>query len=92
MLIECKLACLQAIKKHENAHVTYQKQLLDEGVVKKEQIDEIHDNISKILSSEYEAVCSLPRHLPALDSLSLVFSCGHASAWHDLLRASCACG
>ena len=67
MLSERKLVCLQAIKKHENAHVTYQKQLLDEGVVKKEQIDEIHDNISKILSSEYEAVCSPPRHLSASD-------------------------
>lgn len=47
---------LQAIKKHENAHIAYQKQLLGEGVVKQGQIDEIHHNISKILSTEYEQV------------------------------------
>ena len=45
---------LQRIHKHENAHIAYQKQLRSEGVVKKEQIDEIHDNISKILSAEFE--------------------------------------
>lgn len=50
----------QAIKKHENAHATYQKQLLSEGVVKQHQIDEIHKNIAKLLSSEYEQVCPPP--------------------------------
>ena len=52
---------LQRIHKHENAHIAYQKQLRSEGVVKKEQIDEIHDNISKILSAEFEQViCNMP--------------------------------
>ena len=51
--------CLQKIHKHENAHIAYQKQLSAEGVVKQEQIDEIHDNISKILSSEFEQVSTL---------------------------------
>ena len=45
--------CSQKIKKHENAHAVYQKQLLSEGVVKQEQIDEIHTNISKLLAEEY---------------------------------------
>ncbi len=48
----------QAIKKHENAHLIYQKQLLSEGVVKRQQIDDIHGNIAKILSAEYEQVNS----------------------------------
>lgn len=48
--------CLQAIKNHKDAHTLYQKQLLSEGVVKQSQIDEIHNNIHKILSTEYEQV------------------------------------
>ena len=54
--VSCNFSGLQRIHKHENAHIAYQKQLRSEGVVKKEQIDEIHDNISKILSAEFDQV------------------------------------
>ena len=59
---------LQRIQKHENAHLVYQKQLQSEGVVKQEQIDEIHDNVSKILSTEFEQA-SLQRHYADMPEL-----------------------
>lgn len=46
---------MQKVKKHENVHKLYQKQLLEEGVVKKDDLQRLQDNVSKIMSSEFEA-------------------------------------
>lgn len=38
-------ACAQAIKQHKNVYLKYQERLLQEGVVSKEQVKGISDNV-----------------------------------------------
>lgn len=45
---------MQKIKKLENVYKIYQKQLLEEGTVKQEDLKQLQDHVSGIMSSEFE--------------------------------------
>ena len=52
----CILA--QKIKKLENVYKIYQKQLLEEGTVKQEDLKKLQEHVSGIMSDEFEAARS----------------------------------
>jgi 2-oxoglutarate dehydrogenase complex dehydrogenase (E1) component-like enzyme len=68
---------VQKIKKLENVYKIYQKQLLEEGTVKQEDLKELQDHVSGIMSSEFEEArtykpeVSAGLHFPDLFMLGL---------------------
>lgn len=46
---------VQKIRKMENVHKKYQKQLLEEGTVKEDDLKKLQSHVSGIMSAEFEA-------------------------------------
>ena len=49
------VAGMQKIRKMENVHKKYQKQLLEEGTVKEDDLKKLQSHVSGIMSAEFEA-------------------------------------
>ena len=45
---------MQAIRQHEDSHKQYAKCLLKEGNIKQDQLDQIDQNVQKILQKAFE--------------------------------------
>ncbi len=57
----------------ENVHKKYQKQLLDEGTVKEDDLKKLQSHVSGIMSSEFEAARQYkPEVCSRFNSLSLL--------------------
>lgn len=48
------VSSLQAIRQHEDSHKQYAKRLLKEGSIKQDQLDQIDQNVQKILQKAFE--------------------------------------
>ena len=58
------LAMVQAIRSHPTPLQIYEKRLLEEGIVSKEEMSSITDNVQSVLSSEFDGakVGSISHH------------------------------